>query len=275
MSAWLAATVVRLRYAVIVGWVAIVVAATLFLPGIQEADKGGLGGLVPAGAEAVDAEVRSAELFAFPLISRTWVVERDPGGMSTSRLSAIGAQVLAVDRGQLDDVRPLGAYLLTNAIGPRSFARERSTAALVPLIYGTDTGGGARTRSAERFARERIAPGAPPGAYVGVTGTIPANDEQGDVIADHLRLLELATVVFVSIAVGLYVRSVVAPLVALAAVAIAYLLSVRVMSAAGRVVDIAVPREIAPIIVALLFGVVTDYVLFFVSRLRRHLRRRD
>ena len=105
-----------------------------------------------------------------------------------------------------------------------------------------------------------------------MTGTIPANDEQGDVIADHLHLLELATVLFVSIAVAVYVRSLVAPLVALAAVAAAYLLSVRVMSAAGQVVDISVPAEIAPIIVALLFGVVTDYVLFFVSRLRRHLR---
>ncbi len=69
-------------------------------------------------------------------------------------------------------------------------------------------------------------------------------------------------------------RSLVAPLVALAAVGVAYLLSIRVMSAAGQIVDISVPAEIAPIIVALLFGVVTDYVLFFVSRLRRHLRAR-
>ena len=272
MSAWLAATVVHLRYLVIAGWIAIVVAATVFLPGIQDADHGDLGGLVPAGADAVDAEIRSAELFAFPLISRTWVVERDPGGMSAERLAEVTRQVVAVNRGELDDDRPLGAYVLSNAVGPPAFARERDTAALVPLLFGTETGGGARTRSSERFARERLAPGAPPGTYLGVTGTIPANDEQGDVIADHLHQLELATVLFVSIAVAVYVRSLVAPLVALAAVAAAYLLSVRVMSAAGQVVDISVPTEIAPIIVALLFGVVTDYVLFFVSRLRRYLR---
>jgi RND superfamily putative drug exporter len=273
VSAALAAGVVRFRHVVVVAWVAAVVAATLLLPSIEEAGEGGLGGLVPAGADAVDAEVRSAELFGFPLISRTWVVERDPDGMPAGRLADVTRQVVAVNRGELADARPRAAYLLPNHLGPSTFARERATAVLVPLIFGTETGGGARTRSAERFARERIEPGAAPGSYVGVTGTIPANDEQGEVIADNLRLLELATVLFVSVAVALYVRSFVAPLVALAAVAVAYLLSIRLMSAAGQVVEVAVPAEIAPIIVALLFGVVTDYVLFFISHLRRHLRR--
>jgi putative drug exporter of the RND superfamily len=272
VSAWLAAAVVRLRYAVVAVWIAGVVAATVLLPGIGDTADEGLGGLVPAGADAIDAEVRSAELFAFPFISRTWVVERDPEGLPAERLAAVAGEVITINRGQGEDDRIRAAYLLPNAIGPEAFARERGTAVLVPLIFGPETGGGARTRSAERFARERLAPAAAPGAYIGVTGTVPANDEQGDVIAEHLHLLELATVIFVSIAVAVYVRSLVAPLVALAAVGVAYGMSVRVMSAAGEVVDIAVPAEIAPIVVALLFGVVTDYVLFFVSRLRRHLQ---
>ena len=120
--------------------------------------------------------------------------------MSAERLAGVTRQVVAVNRGELDDDRPLGAYLLSNAVGPPAFARERGAAALVPLLFGTDTGGGARTRSSSASRAERLAPGAPPGAYLGVTGTIPANDEQGDVIADHLHLLELATVLFVSIA---------------------------------------------------------------------------
>jgi RND superfamily putative drug exporter len=272
VSARLAAAVVRLRYAVIAGWVAVTVATTLLLPSIQETKGEGLGGLVPAGADAVDAELRSAELFGFPLISRTWVVERDAAGLPAVRVAAVGRQVLAVNLGRLEAKGPRAAYLLSNALGPPEFARERGTAVLVPLIFGPETGRGTRTRSAQHFARQRLAPRAPAGAYVGVTGSVPANDEQGDVIAGHLHQLEIATVIFVSIAVAIYVRSLVAPLVALAAVAVAYLLSIRVMSAAGEVVDIAVPSEIAPIIVALLFGVVTDYVLFFVSRFRRHLR---
>jgi RND superfamily putative drug exporter len=272
VSARLAAAVVRLRYAVVAAWIAVTVATTLLLPGIQDTKGGGLGGLVPAGADAVDAELRSAQLFGFPLISRTWVVERDPAGLPAERVAGVGRRVLAVNLGELDIEELRGAYLLSNAVGPPEFARENGTAVLVPLIFGPETGRGTRTRLATRFARERLAPRASPGAYVGVTGSVPANDKQGDVIAGHLHQLELATIVFVSLAVAVYVRSLVAPLVALAAVAVAYLLSIHAMSAVGEVVDIAVPAEIAPVIVALLFGVVTDYVLFFVSRFRRHLR---
>ena len=272
MSAWVAAAVVRLRYAVVAAWVAGVVAAIVLLPGIGETADRGLGGLVPVGADAIDAELRSAVLFAFPFISRTTVVERNPDGLSAERLAEVAGEAVRINRGLGDDARIRAALPLPNAVGPPEFAREDGTALLVPLIFGPETGGGARTRAAERFARDRLAPGAAPGTYIGVTGTVPANDEQGDVIAEHIHLLELATVVFVSIAVAVYVRSLVAPLVALAAVGIAYGTSDRVMAAAGQVVDITVPEEITPIVIALLFGVVTDYVLFFVSRLRRHLQ---
>ena len=49
---------------------------------------------------------------------------------------------------------------------------------------------------------------------------------------------------------------------------LAYMLAVRLVGGVGQVVGISVPEEVEPVMVALLFGIVTDYVIFFLSRFR-------
>ena len=88
LSARFARLIVRLRWPIAIGWVAAAVAATLALPSIEEAQTGALGDLVPDGAEALDAELRMSELFGFPLLSRTIVVQRDGEGLSAAAQAA-------------------------------------------------------------------------------------------------------------------------------------------------------------------------------------------
>ncbi|CAA9550941.1 MAG: hypothetical protein AVDCRST_MAG79-2698, partial [uncultured Thermoleophilia bacterium] len=66
-------------------------------------------------------------------------------------------------------------------------------------------------------------------------------------------------------------RGVIAPLMVLFAVAIAYLVSVRVVGWAGGALGYAVPGELEPLMVVLLLGVVTDYAIFFLSSFRRRI----
>lgn len=271
MARAFATAVVRARWAVVVGWIALTVILTLTLPTIQEAQTGGLGDLVPTDSTAIDAEIRSAELFAFPFISRTQVVERDPAGMSGERVGFLVQRTVQLNDNRLDGLGDAsGAYLYTNHIGDPPFVRERGTTAVMPIIFPPDVGQTGRTARAERVAYDHLQP-APPGAFVGVTGTIPARAAQGDIIVDSLPLFELATLAFVVIAVGIYTRSVVAPLVNLVVVAVAYLVSIRLIATLGQTLGISVPAEVQPIVVALLFGIVTDYVLFYISRFRRRL----
>lgn len=271
MARAFATAVVRARWAVVAGWIALTVILTLTLPSIQETQTGGLGDLVPTDSAAIDAEIRSAELFAFPLISRTQVVERDAAGMSGRRVGFLVQRTVQLIDDQLDGLGDAaGAYLYTNHVGDRPFVRERGTTAVMPIIFPPDVGQGGRTARAERVAYDHLQP-APPGAFVGVTGTIPARAAQSDLIIDSLPLFELATLVFVMIAVAIYTRSIVAPLVNLLVVAVAYLVSIRLIATLGQALDISVPAEVEPIVVALLFGIVTDYVLFYISRFRRRL----
>jgi len=266
----LAALIVRWRAAVVVGWIAIAIAVTLGLPSIREAQVGALGDLVPAGAEAITTEERSAQLFAFPLLSRTIIVARDADGLSLAAHAQITRQTVQLNRGELPVLRETRGYLVSNAFGAAPLVRERSTTIVVPLLFAPDIGQTGRIGSARRFAEDHVAPAAP-GASVGVTGAIAARAQQADVISEHLPLVEIVTLLLVLATVGLYFRAVLAPLINLLTVAIAYLISIRLVATLGKFVGVSVPSEVQPIVVALLFGVVTDYSLFFLSRFRRRL----
>ena len=58
-------------------------------------------------------------------------------------------------------------------------------------------------------------------------------------------------------------------------VALAYLISIRLVATLGKLVGVSVRSEVQPIVVALLFGVVTDGSPFFLSRFRRRLEAGD
>ena len=71
---------------------------------------------------------------------------------------------------------------------------------------------------------------------------------------------------------GLYLRSVVAPLVTLAAAGLAYLIAIHTMSYLARGSGLHVQHEVEPIVVVLLLAVVTDYSVFFLSGMLGRLR---
>ena len=262
-----ASAVVRARGLVAAGWIGLAVAMAVALPSLEEAQTGSLGDLVPLGAQAIEAEKRSAELFLFPFSSRTLVVERAPGGLTPEQLSRTARRVGEVNRDELPALRDAaGAYGVTNAVPGLPFARERGTTTVTALLFGLEIGQGGRTARAENFADALGEP--PPGTYVGVTGAVPARAAQGGAIRARLPLVELATVLFIALTVGFYLRSAVAPVVTLVTVAVAYVVSVRVVAVAGAAIGVSVPAEVEPVVVALLFGVVTDYALFYMSRVR-------
>ena len=76
----------------------------------------------------------------------------------------------------------------------------------------------------------------------------------------------------IGLTVARYLCSLLAPLIMLVTVAVAYLVSIRLVAVIAEQVGISVPPEVEPIMAALLFGVVTDYGLFYISRFRWRLR---
>ena len=270
MSRRLANAAVRARWLIVAFWLAASVAATVALPTIREAQVGALGDLVPSGAEAIEAEVRSSELFRFPLLSRTLVVQRDPDGLDALDQARVARHALALNRNEYPGLRRIaGALPVTNTLGQPPFSRERSTTAITYLLFAPEVDRDARQRLAERLIERRVEPRYD--GFVGVTGAVAARSQQSEVITDSLPLVEAATVVLVALVVGIHFRALGAPLLALFAVGISYLISIRVIAWLGERIGVSVPSEVEPVIVVLLFGVVTDYSIFFLSRVRRRI----
>ena len=265
---------VRLRYLVVGAWVAAAVVLTMTLPTIGEAQTGALGDLVPNQADALDAELRSAELFRFPLLSRTLVVQRNPKGLSALEQARAVARAQAVSSNNLPGLERIGGALpIINTLGRPPFSRESSTTAVTYLFFPQSVDPGDRAALAERYGRLYVMP-AKGDAFVGVTGVLGARAQQADIITAKLPLVELGTVLLVTLVVGLHFRAVGAPLATLAAVGVSYLVSTRLIAAIARGLGVSVPQEVEPVIVVLLFGVVTDYSIFFLSRVRRRPGRR-
>ncbi len=262
-----AAAIRRLRWFVIVAWIAAAVLARLLLPSIREAGSGALGSLVPQNADALKAEKLSKTRFGFPLLSRTLIVERSAHGLSAGQQLDAVRLAEALTRGALPGYTAIkGAIPVTNALGARPFSREHSTTAMLFLFFDPSANAYRRTSEAKSLAAGYVA--RPPGGTVGVTGLAPAQVEREDIIVSHLRWIELGSVLLVLLAVGARFRALGAPLATLLAMAIAYLISSRSVAAIGQRAGLAVPQEVEPVMVVLVFGVVTDYAIFFLSRFR-------
>ncbi len=208
------------------------------------------------------AEARSARIFGSSLLPRIAVVQRDPDGLSLADQRSIVAHAVALDQGRLTgypDGSVAAPYINTVKAFPA--ARERSTTAITYLAFPDNVAITYQRDLASRYAEQVSVPG----ARAWVTGFITGNLTQSQSIRTHLLLVELVTVGVVAAILGLYLRSLLAPLLTLAAAGISWVLSTRAVAYLGVRTGLQLQGEIEPVIAVLLLGVVTDYSVFFLA----------
>lgn len=256
----------RLRWFVVLGWLAGAAWITVSLPSLESAANGEVGALLPDNAAAIRAELQSNTQFGFPLLSRTLLVQRDPQGLPAREQVAAARRAAALTRGDIPALREVrGAIPIPNTFGVPPFSREHGTTIVSYLFLDPRLNAAGRTEVGQRLEAEV---GRRPGEFVGLTGAIPARVEQGDIVLSRLPWVELGTILLVALAVGLRLRAVGAPLVTLLAIGVAYLISSHVVAWVGQKAGFSVPQEVEPVMVVLVFGVVTDYAIFFIGRFR-------
>ena len=299
--------VVSLRYLIVLGWAVVVVLAIMYLPPLSASSTGGLSQLIPPGSAAATAESDATRLFGFPIDAAVAVVQRDPRGLPTATRDRAIHQALSLDRqvsgqtvqpgqlaqaaaalaaaGQPEAARILaeppspgppggipglaGAFPLPNAAGLLKGTNEHSTTVITFLYFKAGTSFGAQTAGANRYARWYL--GRPADHVVGVTGPVPAEYEQSQVIGHYILWVELLTVLAIALIVGFRFRSVGAPLAALTCAGAAYVLAVRVVVWLAARMGVTLPPDLDPVLVVLLLGVTTDYAVFFLDGMRARL----
>jgi putative drug exporter of the RND superfamily len=300
--------VVGLRLVIIGGWAAAVVIAIVFLPPLNP-NVGGLSQLIPPGSPAAHAESDASKLFGFPLDAAVAVVQRDQRGLPAATQVRAVREALAADRqvpgrlGQLsqaaaaaglaealaraDQLRTAGltgpvspgpvggipglagAFPLPNTTGLLAGTAEHSTTIITFLYFQPGISFGQQTADANEYVRWYL--NQPADHVVGVTGPIPAEYAQSQIIQRSLWWVELFTVLAIAVILGLRFRSAGAPLVALACAGTAYVLAIRIVAWTAQRVGVSVPPDLDPVLVVLLLGVTTDYSVFFLDGMRARL----
>jgi putative drug exporter of the RND superfamily len=268
-----AAVVVALRHVIPLAWIAVAVAATIALPSLGDAPAAPLDDLAAKGGSAAGAQELATRTFGFPLTTDTAVVQRDARGLPDDAQRRQVAAALAVRERKDPALAPIRAAVPLSNANVRTPSGERGTTAITYLLFAPDASLADQADAAEHYAERTL--GGPRAAVVGVTGAAPARDAQFHEIEQALPLIEAASVVLIAVIVALAFRSIGAPLVALAAAGIAYAIAMRVLPWLGERADVTVPKEIEPVVVVLLLGLVTDYSIFFLSETRRRLRAGD
>jgi putative drug exporter of the RND superfamily len=264
---WAARTIVFLRFLILPAWIVGTVLATMHLPSVFDSESGEFGSLLPRSSTALRVERNAIETFGLPLLSRTMVVAHRPGGFPPGRTAAASRFIVATDRREGPEA--IRAVPLVDA--PGLLAARRTGTTLVTYLYiDPSLGEEDSQQAAERFASglKRVT-----GAETTeVTGALPATRAELDIANRDILWVELATVLLVVGILAFYFRSLGVPLLGMEAVAIAYLLADRVLGWIAQRYGLSIPREAEPVIIALIFGTLTDYLVFFVSGYRRRLR---
>jgi RND superfamily putative drug exporter len=264
----LARLIVGLRFLIVPAWIAGAIWVSLSLPSIFGAEANDLGTLLPRNSKAIGVEERGIEVFGLPVLSRTMVVAHEPGDFSLEQGKAAARFITKVDA-EPESTAALRAVPLLDAPGLLESKRLGST--LVVYLYVKPTlSENEQTETVDAFASGLQR--ATKAETVHVTGAVPASRAETNISDDNLLWVTAATIALVVVILALYFRSLGIPLLGLGTVAIAYQVADHVLGWASEKYSISIPREVDPVIVALLFGVLTDYLVFFVSDYRRHLQ---
>jgi RND superfamily putative drug exporter len=262
---WIGRAIVWARLLVIAAWIAGAVLATSNLPSGLGSEAAELGSLLPRNSRALEVEEEALKTFGYPLISRSMVVARKEGGFGDAKGKAALRYIAKTDRGSS------GLKAVPFAAEGQPLEGGRIGDTMLVYLYAEPKASDDEVGLSEEFATGlRAATGA---ETAHLTGAVPGAAAESNLVDEHLPWVEIATVVLVVGILLLYYRSLGIPLLCLAAVGLAYLLSDRLLGLVAEEFDLSIPEEVQPVIIALLFGVLTDYLVFFVSGFRARLRR--
>ncbi|CAN5840404.1 MMPL family transporter [soil metagenome] len=262
---------VRFRFAVVLFWAIVALAAYLYLPPIGASTTSSLSDVVPESAPAVEAQSQ-AETLSGSVEAPAILVYTNSDGFSGADLESMrgGIQSLNEGQGGPRSLRLAVPLVVENHEDPtridRALLGDRALPVLLYFERGTRL---AQVAAGAGEARETLESNGP--LRVGMTGIKLVQYDTKVAIDESLWLVTVVTTLASFLIVALTYRSLVAPLIPLCSIGLATFLTLRVLGWIAFEWEINIPSQIEPIIVVLLFGVGTDYALFLLSRTRQAL----
>ncbi len=266
--------VTRYRVPIILGWVVLAAVLTLVAPELEEVSSTDQKDFLPEDAPFVRAAEVQARTFPDGSAASTSMVIVDAGPGGDVRDPEVWAFIAELDAWLNSDRAPAN---VTYAAGPTSapeFADKLiSTDRRIALVgFGLSTVLDARpTEDAVAAVDDWLEENSPDGAATYQSGEAALNAQAEESALTTMDRTLWITIVLVIVALLAIYRSPVSPLIPLAAVTAALLVTVGIVSLLAERGVIAVLTEVYTILVAVMYGAGTDYCLFLISRFREEM----
>jgi putative drug exporter of the RND superfamily len=260
--------VVHRPWWVIGGWLVGVVLCLAFLPRLSEVTSGDQGSFLPDKYESVQALNLAEQAYPQQADSSALVVVKRTDGatLTDADTQRVNQLVTAINAKKI------------KGIGTASFSAERSVApnkkvALVNIPVTaemTDQQGQMDAITDTRAVIKDNVGGS--GLTAGVAGDAAQFLDNNDTFNKALAIVGIATFALIIILILLIFRSPIAALLPIVVIGVVLQVSSSLVAAAGELFDFQVDQSLQTLLLIVLYGIGTDYMLFLLFRYRERLR---
>ena len=252
---------VRFRWLVVLGWLAVAVAAMLALPGLGSEVNSDPSLFLPAAAPSVQAAALASPLLGSVTKSKITIVAARASGPLTAADLAAASRVAGLAR-QVGGVLTVRA----GAISPDGHAAE------IDVTVGRRRRGRGRAQAGRAAPASRAGQRGPaPGLQLHLAGPVASNAASNASGNKATGRIGLFAIVFIVVALLILLRSPVAALVTFLPSVAALLVSEKFVAGLGAH-GLQISSVTQTLLVVLLLGAGTDYGLFLIYRFREERR---
>ncbi|MFC3504650.1 MMPL family transporter [Micromonospora krabiensis] len=255
---------------VIAGWViaaAAIIATTPSLSDITSADQESF---LPRSYESVQATELGQR--AFPqqaTATATIVVKRADGQKLTPADEARVGQLAQSLKAR--NIPHTSGYLT----GPQAVAPDKSVQ-IISVGLDAPTPDDPALLDAVRDLRSDLGPElANSGLTAGVAGDVASFVDNEDTFNQAFAVVGIATIILIIGLILIIFRSPIAAVLPVVVVGVVLSITTGLVAAAGKAFDLSVSQDVQTILLIVLFGIGTDYILFLLFRYRERLRAGD
>jgi RND superfamily putative drug exporter len=262
--------VVRRAWWVIAGWLVAAVAIIGLSPSLSDITSADQGSFLPESYESVQALKLADRAFPQQAISTaTVVVKRVDGQPLTATDEARIGQFA-------DALRSKGIpHTSGYQTGPDAIAPDKSIQ-LVAVGLEAPTPDDPVLLDAVRELRDEIKPAlAGSGLAAQVAGDTASFADNEETFNSAFAIVAIATIVLIVVLVGIIFRSPVAAFLPIIVIAVVLQITTSLVALVGKAFDLNVSQDLQTVLLIVLFGIGTDYILFLLFRYRERLRAGD
>jgi putative drug exporter of the RND superfamily len=254
--------VVRFRYLVVAGWIALVVISAVTLPSLGSEVNTNNSQFLPSSSPSVRAADLAAPILGSPTTtSQIYVVAARSGSALTPADEAALARL----------VEALRSVPHVTSSRVLSVSKDGQAAQILSIADISVTDVPAQTKVVNDIIATFDHIAAPPGLEVHVAGNVATNAANNSNSQKTGRQIQLLSILFIIVLLLLVFRSLLAPLVTLIPPVFALAVSMRFIGGLGAH-GLKVSQITELLLIVLLLGAGTDYGLFLVFRVREEIR---